>query len=129
MAPSNSQTFSNFHLATLALQRARTEEEMEGVVENLRDQSQQAGVRVQLPVESWKLWARGQPQVPRESQVSLPIPWSLSIHRTPLSSSWLSDRTPSLLSLGLAHRTSDGSRGPYTCAYNKWPFLQETTMV
>lgn len=94
MSPSNSQTFSNFHLATLALQKARTEEEMEGVVENLGDLSQQAGVRVQLPVESWKQkpWARGQPQGPPESQVSLPTPWSLSVHRTPLSP-WLSDRT------------------------------------
>lgn len=34
MAPSNSQTTSNFHLATLEFQRAGTEEEMEGVVED-----------------------------------------------------------------------------------------------
>lgn len=48
MAPPNPQTFSNFHLATLELQRARTEGEMEGVVEILQGLRRQAGVRVQL---------------------------------------------------------------------------------
>ena len=48
MAPPNSQTFSNFHLATVALQMAGTRGEMEGIVENLQDLRGQAGPRMQL---------------------------------------------------------------------------------